>query len=147
MILFDDASEMTEFSSLAPLSFNPSALILFGDTFQKPKVELELSSKYNISMFKRLIDANQRFVINLKNQHRYYAPISRILNTFFYERNLLSHRRQHQNSIGDFSVYLLAQDTFGFGVIEQMLNRNTQNVSYGFHTTKNDFEDLRSRLR
>lgn len=97
-------------------------------------------------MFKRLIDADKTpFVIALRAQHRFCAPIAKIFNTFFYE-GTLAHRKHLQELNPAFGVYVLAKDSSDsfLELFERFLHAKP-NHSFGLHAKH--FDQLHSKLR
>lgn len=87
--ILDDASECSELSSILPLQFNPTSVILFGDEKQESS---DISSTgLNRSLFTRIIDGYKKFKKNCPNIHRLNEQflmkneICRALNTLFYD--------------------------------------------------------------
>lgn len=127
VILFDNASETDEMCSTLPLLFSPSALIMFGDRFRKPKDSLRLNQKYidynlNQSMFQRLFDAGH-CVLNLKYTGRFSVPVLAFLNHCFYEQSLQSiGQPSNANAqMAGFGVFHRRTDSFMFGLLRLLM--------------------------
>lgn len=127
MVLFDNASEVDELTSTLSLLFSPKSLILFGDKFERPIDDMELSKKYGAdmnfkqSMFGRLVAAG-RNVLNLGNQYRFSDPVAHFLSECFYGKKMPKCRISNHNSIQRFALFHRASDDFVFHFIEQLMN-------------------------
>ena len=91
-LIVDEAAQALEISVLIPLLLNIKRVIMVGDHFQLPSVvfsEYSKLSKYNISLFERLINSNINY-FKLEIQYRMSEKISEFISDTFYNSKLIT---------------------------------------------------------
>lgn len=126
VILFDNASEIDELTSTLSLLFSPSALILFGDSYRKPKDSLSLNDKYgsnlNQSMFQRIYNAGQ-CIFNLRHTARFSIPVLNFLNHCFYENALRQHvlPQTNRSAVAGFGLFHRRKDDLTYTLLSCLM--------------------------
>lgn len=140
VILFDNASQIDEIYSTLPFLFKPSAFIMFGDCYRKPKDTHNLNSKYNCtlnqSMFHRLVQADKN-VLTLKHTLRYSDPVLKFLNNF-YDQSLQPYMQRPIQGMAGFALFHRSQDRLLFRLLERIMQvLQPQQYKYGIILPQN----------
>lgn len=102
IVIVDDATQCSELSTVIPLAFQPTSLILFGDTFSQPitkSVDPECNRKgFYRSLFHRILDCLRQYThecfhsYELQEQYRMSPGICDLVNGFYYKNTMRTTR-------------------------------------------------------
>lgn len=133
VVLFDNASQVIEFESIASLLFMPKAFLLFGDQCITPKDRFNMEAKcknFNQSLYQRFHVAKQLNGNNCQNMlrdgHRFGLSIHNFLNHQFYNNNMIfSHARNTMDNdlsfpINNFRIVHGNSDQFMLPMLQKM---------------------------
>lgn len=146
LLIVDEACQSTELSTLIPLKFNPTKVILVGDPCQLPPTILSSQKPLEKSLFDRMQSCHSPFVLCV--QYRMHPEICQISSKFFYNNKistsplLLDRKRLLRNlppvtyidimgiEILDehMSYYNLQEIQFAFEICERLLLRYRNNI-------------------
>lgn len=96
----DNASQIIEYESVAPILFSPKVFILFGDQRMRAKDCMNLIERFrhqnwNQTMFQRFYnykrESNSR-ILSLNVSYRFEPKINEFLNSNFYEKRIMYDR-------------------------------------------------------
>ncbi|ELQ74785.1 tRNA-splicing endonuclease positive effector (SEN1), partial [Trachipleistophora hominis] len=90
ILVIDEACQSVETSTLIPLKFNPTKVVLVGDPKQLPPTVISNCKPYEQSLFVRLQKTYQSVLLNV--QYRMHPTIVEFPNQYFYDKRLQTHK-------------------------------------------------------
>lgn len=86
LVIIDEACQATEISTIIPLKYNPSKIVLIGDPKQLPPTVISDQSLLKKSLFERLLSYHSPIFLDV--QYRMHPEICDFSSSFFYDSKI-----------------------------------------------------------